>query len=131
MTGLLGVAFVGFVAEIRNMETMSARRARRWGWVIAAAALILDQASKNLLIYGYGFGRLGPLARIVLLPFFDLVMVWNRGVSYGLLQAGGMTGTLILTGFSLVAVVVLAWWMMRADRMALTAGLGLIIGGAL
>src|SRR5437016_10853783 len=128
MTGLLGVAFVGFVAEIGNMETMSAMRARRWGWVIAAAALILDQASKNLLIYGYDFGRLGPLARIVLLPFLDLVMVWNRGVSYGLLPAGGMTGTLLLTAFSLIAVAVLSWWMTRADRLTLTAGLGLIIG---
>lgn len=113
------------------MNDNSAVQARKWGWVIAAVALILDQASKNLLIYGYDFGRLGPLARIVVLPFLDLVMVWNRGVSYGLLPAGGLTGTLLLSGFSLVAVVVLSWWMTRADRIALTAGLGLIIGGAL
>ena len=113
------------------MAHRGAGQARRWGWLIAAAALVLDQASKNLLIYGYDFGRLGPLARIVVLPFFDLVMVWNRGVSYGLLPAGGMTGTLLLTAFSLIAVMVLSWWMTRADRITLTAGLGLIIGGAL
>src|SRR5579872_2266370 len=116
---------------IRTMAQDSAARARRAGWIIAIAALILDQASKNLLLYGYDFGRLGPLARIVVLPFLDLVMVWNRGVSYGLLQAGGLTGTLVLTAFSLVAVAVLSWWMARADRISLTAGLGLIIGGAL
>jgi len=114
-----------------NMERSSAARARRAGWLIAAAALILDQASKNLLLYGLDFGRLGPLARIVVLPFLDLVMVWNRGVSYGLLQAGGIAGTLLLTAFSLIAVVVLSWWLARADRLTLTAGLGLIIGGAL
>ena len=113
------------------MAHRGAGQARRWGWLIAAAALVLDQASKNLLIYGYDFGRLGPLARIVVLPFLDLVMVWNRGVSYGLLPAGGMTGTLLLTAFSLIAVAVLSWWMARADRITLTAGLGLIIGGAL
>src|SRR5947209_2757031 len=113
------------------MDTQSAIRARRIGWLTAAAALILDQASKNLLLYGYDFGRMGPLARIVILPFLDLVMVWNRGVSYGLLQAGGIAGTLILSAFSLVAVVVLAFWMTRADRTGLTVGLGLIIGGAL
>ena len=113
------------------MNNNSAGQARKWGWLIAAAALVLDQASKNLLIYGYDFGRLGPLARIVVLPFLDLVMVWNRGVSYGLLPAGGMTGTLLLTAFSLIAVMVLSWWMTRADRITLTAGLGLIIGGAL
>ena len=114
-----------------GMEIDVGARARRTGWLIAAAALVLDQATKNLLLYGYDFGHLGPLARIVVLPFLDLVMVWNRGVSYGLLQAGGLTGTLLLTVFSLVAVAVLSWWLSRSDRTSLTAGLGLIIGGAL
>ncbi len=116
---------------IGTMTRNSAASARRAGWIIAVAALILDQATKNLLLYGYDFGRLGPLARIVVTPFLDLVMVWNRGVSYGLLQAGSLTGTLVLTAFSLIAVAVLSWWMMRAGRISLTAGLGLIIGGAL
>ena len=113
------------------MENHQAGRARRTGWLIAVTALIVDQASKNLLLYGYDFGRLGPLARIVVLPFLDLVMVWNRGVSYGLLPAGGLMGTLLLTAFSLAAVAVLSWWLSRSDRLNLTAGLGLIIGGAL
>ncbi len=113
------------------MTRDSAAGARRTGWIIAVLALMLDQASKNLLLYGFDFGRLGPLARIVVLPFLDIVMVWNRGVSYGLLQAGGLAGTLLLTAFSLIAVAVLSWWMLRADRISLTAGLGLIIGGAL
>jgi signal peptidase II len=119
------------MAEVKTMEQNGSARARRAGWLIAVAALILDQASKNLLLYGFDFGRLGPLARIVILPFLDLVMVWNRGVSYGLLQAGSITGTVLLTGFSLIAVMVLSWWLTRADRLSLTAGLGLIIGGAL
>jgi signal peptidase II len=114
-----------------DMQIDQAARARRAGWLIALAALILDQGSKNLLLYGYDFGRLGPLAHIVVLPFLDIVMVWNRGVSYGLLPAGGLTGTLLLSAFSLVAVAVLSWWLARADRMSLTVGLGLIIGGAL
>jgi len=113
------------------MQMDSGVGARRAGWLIAAAALVLDQATKNLLLYGYDFGRMGPLARIVVSPFLDLVMVWNRGVSYGLFQAGGLAGTLILTAFSLIAVGVLSWWLSRADRFSLTAGLGLIIGGAL
>ncbi len=53
------------MAEVATMERNSAARARRAGWVIAVAALILDQATKNLLLYGFDFGRLGPLARIV------------------------------------------------------------------
>ena len=52
-------------------------------------------------------------------------------MSYGLLQTSGLVGTLLLTAFSLAAVAILSWWLSRSDRMSLTAGLGLIIGGAL
>ena len=65
----------------------------RLGWLVAVAALLADQLSKNFLLYGLDFRALGPAARIAVLPFFDLVMVWNRGVSYGLMQAGSFTGT--------------------------------------
>jgi signal peptidase II len=104
---------------------------QRAGWIIAAAALIADQLSKNFLLYGLEFRALGPAAHIGVLPFFDLVMVWNRGVSYGLFQAGSFTGTLLLTVFSLAAVVALSWWLAKAERPILGVGLGLIIGGAL
>jgi signal peptidase II len=105
--------------------------ATRTGWVVALAALIADQLSKNLLLYGLDFRALGPAAHIAVLPFFDLVMVWNRGVSYGLLQAGSFTGTLVLTLFSLGAVIALSWWLAKAERRILGMGLGLVIGGAL
>jgi len=103
----------------------------RQGVIVAAAALAADQIFKNVLLYGYDFRALGPFARIQLAPFMDLVMVWNRGVSYGLFQAGGLTGTIVLVAFSLVAVVALSWWLRSADRLLLGWGLGLVIGGAL
>jgi signal peptidase II len=105
--------------------------AQRLGWMIAGAALIIDQLSKNLLLYGLHFRNLGPLARIDVLPFFNLVMVWNRGVSYGLFPASGVSGTLTLSAISLVAVAVLAWWLTKAERVSLGVALGLVIGGAL
>ncbi|HYM18010.1 MAG TPA: signal peptidase II [Micropepsaceae bacterium] len=104
---------------------------RRLGFIIAALALICDQAFKNWLLYGLSFRDLGPAAHIDVLPFFDLVMVWNRGVSYGLLQAGGVMGTVILAVFSLAAVVALSLWLMKAERRFLGIGLGLVIGGAI
>lgn len=104
---------------------------RREGVMVALASLAADQASKNLLLYGYDFRALGPAAHIDVTPFFDFVMVWNRGVSYGLFQAGSPTGTLLLTAFSLIAVIALSWWLARADRRILALGLGLVIGGAL
>jgi signal peptidase II len=102
----------------------------RLGALTAALALLADQASKNFLLYGLDFKELGPAARIEVAPFFDLVLVWNRGISYGLFQADSIWGTLVLTVFSLAAVAALTLWLLRAKRRILAMGLGLVIGGA-
>jgi signal peptidase II len=101
------------------------------GWIVAVAALVADQLSKNFLLYGLDFRALGPAAHIAVLPFFDMVMVWNPGVSYGLFPAGSTTAAIALIVLSLVAVAALSWWLAKADRMILAVSLGLIIGGAL
>lgn len=103
----------------------------RAGIAAAAAALIADQGTKTLLLYGFGFAHLGPGKHIEVLPFFDLVMVWNRGISYGLLQPHGISGTWLLTFFSLAATVALGWWLTSTERVFPAIGLGLVIGGAL
>src|SRR5215469_14741705 len=63
--------------------------ARDIGLAVAAAALILDQATKLLMLYGVGLFYFRPGEHISLLPFFNLVMVWNPGISYGLFPAHG------------------------------------------
>jgi signal peptidase II len=103
----------------------------RAGLAAAAAALIADQGMKTLLLYGFGFAAMGPGEHVEVLPFFDLVMVWNRGISYGLLQPHGISGTWLLTFFSLAATVALGWWLTRTERVFPAIGLGLVIGGAL
>jgi signal peptidase II len=104
---------------------------QRTGAMVAVAAFVADQLSKNLLLYGLDFRALGPAARIAVLPFFDMVMVWNPGVSYGLFPAGSMTGRIVLIAMSLAAVAALSWWLAKAERLILALGLGLVIGGAL
>lgn len=103
----------------------------KWGIAAAAAALAADQASKALMLYGLGFYGMFPGEHVQVLPFFDLVMVWNRGISYGLFQSQGLLGTLLLTLFSVVAIAALSWWLTRAERVFPAFGLGLVIGGAL
>jgi signal peptidase II len=104
---------------------------RDWGLVSAAIAMFLDQATKLMLLYVFDFRSMSPGEAIPVLPFFNLVMTWNPGISYGLFPATGPVGTALLALFSLVAVAGLSWWLWQAERRALTIGLGLVIGGAL
>lgn len=105
--------------------------AHDWGWFAAMAALILDQGSKLLLLHGFGFKDMRTGEVVSVLPFFNLTMTWNRGISYGLFPARGIAGTLVLSLFSAVIVAILGWWMWHAQRKNLAVGLGLVIGGAL
>ncbi|HEY1638202.1 MAG TPA: signal peptidase II [Rhizomicrobium sp.] len=104
---------------------------RDWGFIAALAALMLDQATKVLMLYGLHFRDMSPGAAVPVLPFFNLVMVWNPGVSYGLFPARSPLGTGLLVLFSLAAVAALGWWLWNAQRGALAVGLGLVIGGAI
>jgi signal peptidase II len=106
-------------------------RPREWGMVAAAAALFADQGSKIGLLYGAGFLQMGPGQSIPVLPFFNLVMVWNPGVSYGLFPASSIWGTAMLVLISLGAVAGLGYWLWGMTSLSLGIGVGLVIGGAL
>lgn len=100
----------------------------RDGFTIALITLLLDQALKLWLLFGYGLAGKG---RVPLLPFFDLVLTWNRGISYGMFQQQGAAGRVLLLAITLGAVIVLWLWLARAGNRLMALSLGLIIGGAL
>ena len=65
-------------------------------------------------------------------PFFDLVMAWNRGVSFGMFNNGDSRANVwILTVLSLVICSGLVVWMLRSKETLLRLGLAMIVGGAL
>lgn len=64
-------------------------------------------------------------------PFAEFLVVWNRGVSYGLFQQEGGIGRWLLVALSLAAALGLSVWMTRAGSRLLATALGLIAGGAL
>lgn len=96
------------------------------GMLVAAVALIADQASKWALM---DILRL-PEAPIDVLPFFRLVMVWNQGVSFGMFADAGDMRRWVLIGVSLTIVCVLLAWLWRAEKPLIAWAIGLIIGGA-
>jgi signal peptidase II len=64
-------------------------------------------------------------------PFFDLVLAWNVGISFGWFQNDGALAQIALTAIKAIAVIVLAIWMARSTTRTATVGLGMIIGGAI
>lgn len=100
----------------------------RAGIIAAVVTVVLDQASKLWLLNVFEIARKGA---VKVTPFFDLVLAWNTGISYGLLQTDSAAGQIALTAVKVVAVVALAIWMARSHTRLATVALGLIIGGAI
>lgn len=98
----------------------------RLGLIMAAVILVADQATKAGMISvlgtqaGYG---------IELAPFLNVVVVWNRGMSFGLFNAGVAPWAFVLLALAIAAG--LAVWLWRAARLNTALALGLILGGAL
>ncbi|GJD34339.1 signal peptidase II [Methylobacterium aerolatum] len=100
----------------------------RAGLLALLLTLVLDQASKLWLYLGTDLVLTQPWRYG---PNLDLVVVWNRGVSYGMFQQDSPLGRWLLVGLSLVAALGLGWWMTRAPTRLLGTALGLVVGGAL
>jgi len=114
-------------------ETESAKRPFFWSRFsplvlsIALAGLLLDQASKLWLVYVFDLGTAG---RVPLLPVLEFVLVWNRGISYGLFQQESELGRWLLAGFTLLVTAGLWIWSARSGNRLAAVALALIIGGA-
>ena len=99
-----------------------------FGLVLALAVFVADRANKIWFLDGLALAQRG---RVEVTPFFDLVMVWNRGISYGLFPQDSDLGRWGLVLFAVAASIGLAVWLARSVGTATPAALGLIIGGAL
>lgn len=97
------------------------------GTVIAAVALALDQASKGWILHDLMI----PPRVIEITSNFNLVLAWNRGVSFGLFNQDSAYGPYILTGVAIAIVIGLTIWMWKSTTRWATLSLGLIIGGAI
>ena len=100
----------------------------RVGILAAAVTLVADQASKLWLLNVFELARRGA---VKVTPFFDLVLAWNIGISFGWLQNDSQAAQIALMAVKAVAVVALAIWMARSHTRLATVALGLIIGGAI
>lgn len=97
------------------------------GAISALIVFMIDRISKWWFIDIFYLPNKGV---VEILPIFDVVMVWNRGVSFGFLSANGDFGRWALIGLNLIIVGVLIYWLKSAKNFLLSAAIGLVIGGA-
>jgi signal peptidase II len=104
----------------------------RLGLPAAAAVLAADQASKWWILDILRLPEIGNLPVIALGPAgIDLTMVWNRGVTFGLLAGDTLWHQLALALLAALIAAFLLRWMARAETRPVAIALGAIIGGAI
>jgi signal peptidase II len=113
--------------ELRR-DALTTTSPLRPGMIAAIITLVLDQASKLWLLYVFDIGHRGTVS---VTPFFDLVLAWNIGISFGWFQNDNQFAQIALMVVKAVAVIALAIWMSRSRTLLATIALGLIIGGAI
>ena len=98
----------------------------RLGLAVASVIVIADQIIK--------WWAIGLLAEqpygIEVLPFFNLILVWNQGISFGIF-GGGLLPPWLLGVVALAVTLALVIWLRKAETRLLAATIGLVIGGAL
>ena len=109
---------------MRKPETL---RLRGLGVFIAVATLTLDQLSKWLILNVI----MKPPFFIELMPFLNLVLGYNRGVSFGMFGSDSEIVRWLLSALAILIVCSLAIWLLKVDKTRLSIALGLIIGGAI
>lgn len=92
-----------------------------------AIGLVADQISKWLVLTLV----MVPPRTIEVLPFFNLTLGFNTGVSFGMLREAFLDRALLLAAIALVIAMGMLLWATHAEKRIETFALGLIAGGAL
>lgn len=113
------------------------------GFAIALDVIIVDQLTKWWIVTD--FLRLNDVPLISWLlqkapqydfvrheitSFLNIVMVWNPGVSFGLLQSGHGYAAYVLTAMAALIAIGFGVWLWREPSKLRAISIGMIIGGA-
>lgn len=99
------------------------------GLLCALAIIVVDQISKQLILEVF-LSSDAPF-NINITGFLDLVLVWNKGVSFGMFASDNPYQSWLLAGLTTLIVGGLTAWLWRAGHLLLGVALGFIIGGAI
>jgi signal peptidase II len=93
---------------------------------LTVAVLLVDQVTKYLALDLLGFEG----SSLKLLPVFNLTLIFNPGVSFGMLGSLGQWGPYCLTALSATLVIYIVIWAHKTQRKSERFAFAMIIGGA-
>jgi signal peptidase II len=96
------------------------------GLSAGAIVVALDQLTKWLIRNDV----LNTTRYIEVTDFFNIVEVWNRGVSFGLFASDSPWTPYLLSVLAIAISIVLIIWLRKAETAFLALALGIVIGGA-
>lgn len=117
-----------FVSLVLCLDLIVLDQISKW-WV--SEYIFKDQGFDTLLSWVTNPPARLPFTSIDVLPFFNLVMVWNEGISFGLFNDGSGGHTLWLSLFTLILSLVFLGMLIRAKHLLQQVSLLLIVSGAL
>ena len=134
----------------RNKKSVRSVQFRRSFWILCAAFFVLiDQLSKwyvmEQVMRPYRMGTEGatftdwitnatgiiPFSQIYVTSYFNLVLAWNKGVSFSMFGDIGEYGPLILIIVALIITGTFSLWLWNAEKHFHGICNALVIGGAL
>ena len=102
--------------------------ARHRGALAALLVFLIDRFSKWWIVSTLDLPNRKP---VEIFSFLDLNMVWNKGISLGLFQAGDDSVRYILIALTSAVSLAIAYWIYRAQSNLVSVALGLVLGGAI
>ena len=101
-------------------------RSFKW-FCLSAAVIVLDYATKILVLAAFAPGESRAMA-----PFFNLVLVFNKGAAFSFLAGVAGWQTPLFAVIAVLASCVVGFLMVRnTEKKLFSTGLALILGGAL
>lgn len=96
--------------------------------IFSSIVIFLDQLSKYWVLNKLDLNTIGS---IDVSKIFDLTMVWNFGVSFGIFRANSEIGRWGLVIFTSIISILFFIWLLKAHNRLSQIALSLIIGGAI
>ncbi|MBI1954193.1 MAG: signal peptidase II, partial [Proteobacteria bacterium] len=95
--------------------------------ICVASIFFIDQLTKYLVLAYF----LDHPQTIELTSFLNIILVWNKGIGFGLLPAGNFTHVILLILLGLILSALLVYFMIKAQTKWQLLSFAMILGGGI